>query len=84
MKQKKEPYQVEFGKAGRDISHETFLALKEEETSGIIFIEDKKRFYPNGVFASYLIGFALKEEDDETEMSQQLVKWDLNLHIIKS
>ena len=59
------PYQVEFGKAGRDISHETVLALKEEKLPGILFIEDKKRFYPNGVFASYLIGFALKEEDDK-------------------
>lgn len=57
--------QVEFGSAGRDISHETYLAIKEEELPGILFIEDKKRFYPNGIFASYLVGFAVKEEDDE-------------------
>lgn len=57
--------QVEFGNAGRDISHETYLAIKEEKLPGIIFIEDKKRFYPNGIFASYLIGFAVKEEDDK-------------------
>ncbi|MHA6258613.1 penicillin-binding transpeptidase domain-containing protein [Sporosarcina sp. CAU 1771] len=57
--------QVEFGSAGRDISHETYLAIKKEELPGILFVEDKKRFYPNGSFASYLIGFAVKEEDEE-------------------
>ncbi|MCZ2258875.1 PASTA domain-containing protein [Sporosarcina sp. G11-34] len=58
-------YQVEFGQAGRDLSHETVLALKERELPGLLFVEDKKRFYPNGVFASYLIGFAVKEEDEK-------------------
>ena len=66
-------YQVEFGKAGRDISHETVLAIKEElekeNLSGLLFIEDQKRFYPNGIFASYLIGFAMKEEDDDGNIS---------------
>jgi len=57
--------QVEFGKAGRDLNHETVLKIKEEKLPGIVFIEDKKRFYPNGVFASYLIGFASREEDDQ-------------------
>ncbi len=62
-------YQLEFGKAGRDISHETFLAIKKEKLPGVIFIEDQKRFYPNGVFASYLVGFAMKEEDDTGTVS---------------
>lgn len=61
--------QVEFGKAGRDISHEMVLALREEELPGIHFIEYKKRFYPNGKFASYLIGFALDEEDENHVVS---------------
>lgn len=61
--------QVEFGKAGRDISHETFLAIKDEKLPGILFLEDSKRFYPNGIFASYLIGFALREEDEEGNVS---------------
>ena len=42
-----------------------FLAIKEEKLPGIRFIEDKKRFYPNGDFASYLIGFAQEEEDEK-------------------
>ncbi|MFJ7933049.1 penicillin-binding protein [Sporosarcina sp. NPDC096371] len=66
-------YQLELGKAGRDISHETVLAireeLKEKELSGIQFLEDQKRFYPNGVFASYLVGFAMREEDEDGNLT---------------
>ncbi|WHT46945.1 hypothetical protein QNH10_11330 [Sporosarcina thermotolerans] len=76
-------YQIEFGKAGRDISHETMLAIKEaadkEGVTGLQFIEDKKRFYPNGNFASYLIGFAMREEDENKKYPQS-VKWALSRH----
>lgn len=66
---KGDKYQVEFGKAGRDISHETVLAIKKQELPGVLFIEDQKRYYPNGVFASYLVGFAMKEEDEKGTIS---------------
>ena len=66
---KADTYQVEFGKAGRDISHETVLAIKKQELPGLLFIEDQTRYYPNGVFASYLIGFAMKEEDSEKNIT---------------
>ncbi|WP_432359492.1 penicillin-binding protein [Sporosarcina sp. UB5] len=73
IKRNSETYQIEFGKAGRDISHETMLAIKEaaeeEDITGLQFIEDKKRFYPNGNFASYLIGFAIREEDEKGNVS---------------
>ncbi|MFJ7738460.1 penicillin-binding protein [Lysinibacillus sp. NPDC097287] len=59
------PYQVEFGSAGRGISHEIMNQIKEEELPGILFVSDLKRYYPNGVFASHLIGFALKEENKD-------------------
>ena len=65
----RDKYQVEFGKAGRDISHETVLAIKKQKLPGLLFIEDQKRYYPNGVFASYLIGFAMKEEDEKGNVS---------------
>lgn len=61
--------QVEFGKAGRDLNHETYLAIEKENLPGIIFLEDNKRFYPNGIFASYLIGFAVREEDENKNVS---------------
>lgn len=61
----KQPYQVEFGSAGRGISHETMNKIKEENLPGILFASDLKRYYPNGVFASHLIGFAQKVENED-------------------
>jgi len=50
--------QVEFGNAGRDINYEVAKKIEDMKLPGILFLEDKKRLYPNGVFASYLVGFA--------------------------
>lgn len=59
----KEAYQVELGPGGRGITE-----LKKEEIEnlnlpGIDFIEDQKRYYPNGDFASYILGYAKKQDD---------------------
>ncbi|HZH61672.1 MAG TPA: penicillin-binding protein, partial [Metabacillus sp.] len=54
----KDLYQVEFGSAGRDISHTLKEKIEELELPGITFIRDTQRFYPNGLFASHLIGYA--------------------------
>ncbi len=62
---KKNAYQVEFGGAGRDISHVIKKKIEAEKLPGLIFTQDTKRFYPNGTFASHLVGFAQKEEDKE-------------------
>ncbi|AIY05939.1 penicillin-binding protein [Planococcus sp. PAMC 21323] len=63
----KDRYQVEFGSAGREISHTQMLAMKEEDIPGLLFVRDLKRLYPNGVFASHLIGYAMKEELENGE-----------------
>ncbi|WP_282138031.1 penicillin-binding protein [Rossellomorea aquimaris] len=57
-------YQVEFGSAGRDLSHQMMLEIKEENIPGITFRKEAKRFYPNGSFAPHLIGFAQKTTGD--------------------
>lgn len=62
---KKGRFQVEFGNAGRDISHQTKTEIEELKLPGISFTRDKKRFYPNGVFASHLIGFVEKQESKD-------------------
>lgn len=67
---KKGKFQVEFGKAGRDISHETKKKIEALKLPGIIFSRDSKRFYPNGIFASHLIGYADRvEQEDRTYKS---------------
>jgi penicillin-binding protein 2B len=63
----KDQFQVEFGKAGRDISHQTKKEIEALKLPGITFKRDSKRFYPNGIFASHLIGYADRiEEEDGT------------------
>jgi len=58
------PYQVEFGTAGRDLSNTVKLKIEKLKLPGITFNRDSKRFYPNGVFSSHLIGYV--EKDPET------------------
>lgn len=64
--------QVEFGAAGTNLSYSTKADIEEENLPGIIFQETPARLYPNGVFASHLVGYAAvdKEADQETEEGQ--------------
>lgn len=77
--QEAERYQVEFGSAGREISHTQMLEMKEEEMPGVLFVKNLKRLYPNGVFASHLIGFAMKEELENGDM---VTKGKMGLELI--
>lgn len=71
---KKDRYQVEFGSIGKGITE-----LKKDEIlalnlPGISFIESEKRYYPNGNFASYVIGYAKdKEIEKEGELTTEIV-----------
>lgn len=56
-------YQVELGPGGRGITELTKQEIENLNLPGIDFIEDQKRYYPNGDFASYIIGYAKKNED---------------------
>lgn len=56
-------YQVEFGTSGRAITELKKQAIEALDLPGIDFVEDSKRDYPNGDFASYLIGYARKNDD---------------------
>ena len=63
--QKNERFQVEFGNEGKDLSQEMMEEIAAMEIPGINFIEDSKRYYPNGMFASHIIGFARNTDEDE-------------------
>ena len=54
--------QVEFGTVGKGITELVKEQIEALELSGISFIETKKRYYPNGNFASYVIGYAKDKE----------------------
>lgn len=54
---KKGSLQVEFGKTGRDIDYQTKKKIEDLHLPGITFMRSSKRFYPNGIFASHVIGY---------------------------
>lgn len=59
--------QVEFGKAGRDLSNTLKNEIEQLSLPGITFMRETQRFYPNGIFATHLIGYADREiEEDGT------------------
>ena len=58
-------YQTEFGAKGRGLNEITKDTIKAANLPGIDFIETTKRYYPYGDFASYLVGYAKANEDDE-------------------
>ena len=75
----KDAYQVELGNYGSGLTE-----LKKDEIlalglPGISFTESQKRYYPNGDFASYIIGYAKTKEveeyndDDEKITSKEIV-----------
>ena len=59
------PYQVELGPGGRGITD----LLKEEiealDLPGIDFISSTKRYYPNGDFLSYTLGYARRNDNGD-------------------
>lgn len=63
----KDLYQVEFGVAGKDLTEIDKEKIEELNLPGIDFIENEKRFYPNGTFASYTIGYAKLNDDNKIE-----------------
>ena len=68
----KDAYQTEFGSKGKGLNELTKNKIEELELPGLDFIESYKRYYPKGDFASYTIGYAKTEVNDE-ENSENIV-----------
>ena len=58
-------YQVEFGTIGKGLSELTKEEIDKLKLQGIDFLKDIKRYYPNGDFASYILGYTVLKEDDD-------------------
>ena len=61
-------YQVEFGNIGKGITEITKEEIDNLNLQGIDFIKDIKRYYPNGDFASYLLGYTVNKDINEHNM----------------
>ena len=55
-------YQIEFGTAGKSLTELKKSEIEELNLPGIDFEESYKRYYPNGDFASYILGYAKTNE----------------------
>ena len=78
-------YQVELGPGGRGISEILKKKIEELNLPGIDFIESYKRYYPNGNFASYIVGYAKKQlvdiELDNTIKQEEMLVGELGIEV---
>lgn len=77
----KDAYQVELGPGGRGISEVLKKQIEDLNLPGIDFIESYKRFYPNGDFASYLIGYAKKNEVMVNGKLENVMQGELGIEV---
>ena len=63
--QKEGAYQVEFGSYGSKLTELDKIDIETLDLPGLDFIESSKRFYPNGTFASYIVGYAKSNEEGQ-------------------
>ena len=59
------PYQVELGPGGRGITELVKDQIDALDLPGIDFISSTKRYYPNGDFLSYTLGYAKRNDKGE-------------------
>lgn len=71
-------YQTEFGTKGRGLNEITKDTIKAANLPGIDFIETTQRYYPYGDFASYLIGYAKKNEKTEEVVGELGIEKSFN------
>ncbi|MED1469630.1 penicillin-binding protein [Bacillus salipaludis] len=81
----KKLFEVQFGSAGKDISIETKRKIEALKLPGITFIPQMKRFYPNGIFASHLVGYADPDEKKDNKIVGQMgIEKSLNNYLTGS
>ena len=61
---KKDKNQVEFGTIGKNLTKEKKEQIEALNIQGISFVTEKARVYPNGDFASYVLGYARPDDKD--------------------
>ncbi|MCH5167768.1 MAG: penicillin-binding protein [Erysipelotrichales bacterium] len=58
-------YQTEFGVAGKGLTENIKRQIEALDLPGIDFIKTSKRYYQNGNFASYIVGYAKTYENED-------------------
>ena len=65
-------YQTEFGSKGKALNELTKSKIDDLNLPGIDFIENYKRYYPKGNFASYVVGYAKTENDENSTIKGEM------------
>ncbi|SCS98015.1 penicillin-binding protein [Staphylococcus caeli] len=60
----KKAFQVEFGQKGTDLTYQEKEKIEKMKLPGVTLYPETERFYPNGNFASHLIGMAQKDPEN--------------------
>lgn len=68
----KDAYQVELGPGGRNLSQLEKEKIESLELPGIDFIKSSKRYYANGDFASYILGYTVSSKENEKVLVGEL------------
>lgn len=74
-------YQTEFGLKGKNLTTTQKEAIDALELPGIEFTKSSQRFYPNGKFASYLIGFAQYDEEQKRVVGRMGIENTLDKYL---
>ena len=73
-------YQIEIGNVGRNITELKKGQIDDLNLPGIDFIHNYKRYYPNGDFASYILGYAkTNEKKDESGKQFSVIEGELGI-----
>jgi len=65
-------YQTEFGSKGKGLNELTKKKIEDLNLPGIDFISTFKRYYPKGKFASYVVGYAKNENDENSTITGEM------------
>lgn len=79
--QKSGKYQTELGDKGKNLTKEVKESIEALELPGISFEETVQRYYPSGVFASHLIGYAQFDEEKNTMVGKMGLEAALNEYL---
>ncbi len=74
-------YQVEFGSKGRGLTQIKKDEIDALQLNGIGFIRNSGRVYPNGTFASHLIGFAQYDSEKQLMIGKMGLEASLNSYL---
>ncbi|SET85523.1 penicillin-binding protein 2B [Salinibacillus kushneri] len=67
-------FQIEFGSNGEELTEKQKEEIEALDLPGIYFQENQKRYYPNDKFASHVIGFTQKEEQEKLKGAMGIEK----------